>query len=70
VAADLVTIESQTCLSIADYGSRYPEVLPLILTTARAVIGKLMEVCARFGLSLELLSDNGLQFVAFEMEQF
>lgn len=70
VAVDLVTIESQTCLSIIDYGSRYPEVLPLSSTTAAAVIDRLMEVFARFGLPSELVSDNGPQFVASEMEQF
>ena len=69
-AEDLVTIESHTCLSITDYGSRYPEVIPLGSTTTTAVIDKLMEVFARFGLPSVLASDNGPQFVSAEMEQF
>lgn len=70
VAVDLVTIEGCTLLSIIDYGSRYPEVLPLSSTTAAGVIEKLMEVFARFGLPSVLVSDNGPQFIATEMEQF
>ena len=57
-------------MSIIDYGSRYPEVLPLRLTTATRVIEKLMEVFARLGLPSMLVSDNGPQFGATEMEQF
>ena len=70
VAVDLVTIEGCTLLSVIDYGSRYPEVLPLRSTTATGVIEKLMEVFVRFGLPHVLVSDNGPQFIATEMEQF
>ena len=70
LAVDLVTIDSHTCLSIIDYGSRYPEVIPLDSTTTTAVVDKLMEVFARFGLPAVLVSDNGLQFVSAVMEQF
>ena len=31
LAMDLVTIEGISCLSIIDYGSRFPEVLPFII---------------------------------------
>ena len=67
---DLVTIEGITCLSVIDYGSRFPEVLRLGETTATGVIGKVMELFARFGLPSELVSDNGPQFISGEMEQF
>lgn len=70
LAVDMVTIEGHTCLSIIDYGSRYPEVILLGSTTTTAVIDKLMEVFARFGLPSVLVSDNGPQFVSAEMEQF
>ena len=38
LAVDFVSIEGHTLFSIIDYGSRYPEVLPLRLTTATEVI--------------------------------
>ena len=69
LAIDLVTIEGYSCLSIIDYGSRYPEVIPLGSTTAAAVMNKLMEVFARFGLPSIQVSHNGPQIVASEMEQ-
>jgi hypothetical protein len=67
---DVVTSEGHTCLSMIDYGSRFPEVIPLISTTTKAVMDKLMEVFARFGLPKVTLSDNGPQFVSTELEQF
>lgn len=67
---DVVTSEGHTCLSMIDYGSRFPEVIPLISTTTKAVMDKLMEVFARFGLPKVILSDNGPQFVSTELEQF
>lgn len=70
LAVDLVTIDGYTCLSIIDYGSRYPEVLPLSSTTSTGVIEKLMEVFARFGIPSTLVSDNGPQFIAAEMVHF
>jgi hypothetical protein len=59
LAVDLVTIEGTSCLSIVDYGSRYPEVLPLVSSTTTAVTEKLLEAFARFGLPSTLVSDNG-----------
>lgn len=70
LAVDLVTIEGNTCLSIVDYGSRYPEVLPLASSISTAVREKLIEVFARFGLPSTLVSDNGPQFVSDEMAKF
>ena len=70
LAVDLVCIEGQQVLSIVDYGSRYPELLPLSATTTTAVIDRLMEVFARFGLPSVLVSDNGPQFASAEMAQF
>eukprot|EP00117_Sycon_ciliatum_P026714 scpid19450/ scgid21866/ Transposon Ty3-I Gag-Pol polyprotein; Gag3-Pol3; Transposon Ty3-2 TYA-TYB polyprotein; Capsid protein; p24; Spacer peptide p3; Nucleocapsid protein p11; Ty3 protease; p16; Spacer peptide J; Reverse transcriptase/ribonuclease H; p55; Integrase p52; Integrase p49 len=70
LAVDLVCIEGQQVLSIVDYGSRYPELLPLSATTTAAVIDRLMEVFARFGLPSVLVSDNGPQFASAEMAQF
>ncbi|XP_062517623.1 uncharacterized protein K02A2.6-like [Corticium candelabrum] len=70
MAMDLVTIEGISCLSIIDYGSHFPEVLPLEDTMAKDVINKLMEVFSRFSVPSVLVSDNGLQFIASEMNHF
>ena len=70
LAIALMTVEEYPCSSIIDYGSRYPEVIPLGSTTATAVMDKLMEVFARFGLPSIQVSHNGPQIVASEMEQF
>ena len=70
LAVDLVTIEGKTCVSVIDYGSRFPEIIPLEDTTAAGVINKLMEVFARYGLPAVMVSDNGPQFSAKEMNNF
>ena len=43
--------------------SKWPEVIPLKSITARAVAGGMMEIFARTGIPLQLLSDQGSQFV-------
>ncbi|XP_065195493.1 uncharacterized protein K02A2.6-like [Sycon ciliatum] len=70
LAIDLVTIEGATFLSAIDYGSRWPELLPLSNTTTTGVIDKLMELFARFGLPSTLVSDWGPQFASTEMSKF
>ena len=70
LAVDVVCIEGQQVLSIVDYGSSYPELLPLSATTTAAVIDWLMEVFARFGLPSVLVSDNGPQFASAKISQF
>ena len=57
-------------MSVIDYGSRFPEIIPLEDTTAAGVINKLMEVFARYGLPAVMVSDNGPQFSAKEMNNF
>ena len=70
MTADLVTIEGISCLSIINYKSRFPEVLPLEDTTATGVINKLIEVFALLACPLFLVSDNSPQFIASEMDHF
>ena len=67
LAVDIVTIDGHHLLSIIDYGSHFPELLDLSLTTTSGIIDKLMEVFARFGLPASLVSDNGPQFASSEM---
>ena len=43
--------------------SKWPEVIPLKSITAKAVAGGMIEIFARTGIPLQLLSDQGSQFV-------
>lgn len=70
IAVDLVEIKGNHLLSVIDYGSRFPEAIPLRGTTARHVIAALSDVIARFGIPVELVSDNGPQFVSSEFSAF
>ena len=49
--------------------SKWPEVIPLKSTTARAVAAGLVEIFARTGIRLQLLSDQGSQFVGSLVSQ-
>ena len=70
LAIDLVTIEGQHFCSVIDYGSRWPEILHLNITTTSAVIERLMELFARFGLPRSIVSDWGPQFASEEFGTF
>ena len=50
-------------LTVIDMASRWPEAMPLKSTTAHAVSVGLIEIFSRTGIPLELLSDQGPQFV-------
>ena len=45
-------------------GSRWPEAIPLRTTTARAVATGMIEIFARTGIPLQLLTDQGSQFLS------
>ena len=49
-----------TCICLA---SKWPEAIPLKSITARAVSAGLMEIFSRTGMPLELVSDQGAQFI-------
>ena len=70
VAVDLVEICGRHLLSLVDYGSRYPELVPVNDTSSRAIVQALMSIFARFGFPRELISDNGPQFVSAETKAF
>ena len=70
VGADLCQFKGMDYLVMADYYSRWIEVLRLYKTTAKAVINKMKDVFARFGAPKEVVSDNGPQFISEEFQQF
>ena len=51
-------------LTVLDFGTRYPEAIPLKRVDAKTTADKLVETFARYGIPQEILSDNGSNFVA------
>ena len=70
LAADLVSIEGRSFLSVIDYGSRFPVLRPLHSTVTSAILAELEYVFATFGLPSTLVSDNGPQFASEQMSKF
>ncbi|XP_046553717.1 uncharacterized protein K02A2.6-like [Haliotis rubra] len=70
VAADLCTIKGLQYLVVIDCFSRYLEVVYLMDTTSKGVIGKLKCIFSRWGIPEELVTDKGPQFVAHVFVQF
>nr|XP_033936287.1 uncharacterized protein K02A2.6-like [Pseudochaenichthys georgianus] len=62
IGIDLCEHERESYLVIADYYSRYLEILHMPTTTSAHVILKLRATFARHGIPEEVVSDNGPQF--------
>uniref|UniRef100_W5N945 Gypsy retrotransposon integrase-like protein 1 n=1 Tax=Lepisosteus oculatus TaxID=7918 RepID=W5N945_LEPOC len=52
-------------LTIIDYYTSYPEAVVVSDISSATVIRELMNIFARFGYPLEVVTDNGRQFIAF-----
>ncbi len=70
VGVDLCLCKGKDYLVMCDYYSRWIEVLHLTSTTSTAVISRLKDVFARFGVPIEVISDNGPQFTSAEFKDF
>ncbi|MCP3666896.1 MAG: DDE-type integrase/transposase/recombinase [Gammaproteobacteria bacterium] len=55
---------------LTDYFSKYPEILLTSDVTSGRIISWLEDVFARYGNPLELVSDNGPQFISREFKEF
>ena len=51
-------------LVICDYATRYPEAVPLRTTDAHKVAEELIVFFSRIGISREILSDQGTNFMS------
>ena len=70
VGIDLFHYAGKDYLVMCDYYSRWVEVLALTSTTSTAVISRIKDVIARFGVPIEIMSDNGPQFTSAEFKEF
>ena len=50
--------------------TKWPEAIPLKSVMAKAVANGMLEIFARTGIPLQLLTDQGSQFVGSFMKQF
>ncbi|XP_063371511.1 uncharacterized protein K02A2.6-like [Cydia amplana] len=62
--------QGETFLVIIDSATKWLEIFKMAKTTARGVIKSLRETFARFGLPLEIVSDNGPPFTSKEYANF
>lgn len=62
--------EGRMLLVVVDAHSKWPDVAIMKSTTTGKTIERLEEMFSRYGLPEQLVSDNGPQFVAEEMEAF
>ena len=67
---DCAEVKGQQFLLVADSYSRWMKVFLMRGTTAEATIKVLRALFSPYGLPLELVSDNGPQFVAREFQTF
>jgi hypothetical protein len=70
VATDLFQWEQNNYLVVADYYSRYIEVVKLENTTSRAVVNHMKSIFAQHGIPSVVRRDNGPQYTATEYKQF
>ena len=70
VAADICQWKKDNFLVVADYFSRYMEIVHLTNMSAATTIASLKNIFARWGRPKELITDNGPQFAGTVFAQF
>ena len=57
------TTENKYILTIVDYGTRYPEAIPLRLANSKTIADALLQYFCKVGILEELVSDQGSNFI-------
>ncbi|XP_051973262.1 uncharacterized protein K02A2.6-like [Xyrauchen texanus] len=71
IGVDLVgPIQNVYILTVIDYYTSYPEAVVIDDITSKTVTKEMMKIFARFGYPLEVVTDNGKQFVGNVFEAF
>ena len=70
IAVDLFEVQGKQYIAQMDTYSRFIEIAYLPVTTADAVIAKIKNSFARFGIAQQLLTDNGPQFTSAAFRKF
>ena len=68
--ADFANKEGQDFLVMVAAHSKWPEILPMSSTTAAATIAAFRDVFARFGFPVNVVTDNGPQFINAKFDEF
>ena len=70
VGSDLFELGGSTFLLVVDYFSRFVEISKLTTTCSSSIITILKSIFARYGIPEIMISNNGPQYVSWEMKQF
>ena len=60
----------QQFLIMVDAHSKWPEVIPMTVTSAEKTIIEIRRIFATHGLPCQIVSDNGAQFTSFHFAEF
>ena len=60
----------QQFLIMVDAHSKWPEVIPMTVTSAEKTVIEMRRVFATHGLPYQIVSDNGAQFTSFHFAEF
>ena len=70
VGSDLFELGGSTFLLVVDYFSRFVEISKLTTTCSSSIITILKSIFARYGIPEIMISNNGPQYMSWEMKQF